>query len=139
VLGPAGRGVARLLDLLGDAARPRRRGEQQAPLLEDALPHLVPALVGDEPLHAGPELVVPVAVVVEDPQDRLERGEELLAGRELLERLGGVGVGARPPATKTRNPASTVPSSRVRVVATTPASLNIAWPQSVSQPEKLIL
>ncbi len=40
---------------------------------------------------------------------------------------------------KTRNPASTVPLERVRLVAMTPASLNMAWPQSVSHPEKLIL
>jgi hypothetical protein len=51
----------------------------------------------------------------------------------------GCGLAPRPPATKTRNPASVEPSSRVRVVAITPTSLNIAWPQSVSQPEKLIL
>ena len=37
------------------------------------------------------------------------------------------------------SPASTVPSSSVRVAAMTPTSLNMAWPQSVSQPEKLIL
>ncbi len=49
------------------------------------------------------------------------------------------GLAPRPPATKTRNPASRVPSSSVRVVAMTPTSLNMAWPQSVSQPEKLIL
>ena len=51
----------------------------------------------------------------------------------------GKGLAPRPPATNTRNPASVDPSSRVRVVATTPTSLNMAWPQSVSQPEKLIL
>ncbi|GIU89502.1 MAG: hypothetical protein KatS3mg010_0601 [Acidimicrobiia bacterium] len=39
----------------------------------------------------------------------------------------------------TRKPDSSVPSGRVRVTATTPTSLNIAWPQSVAQPEKLIL
>ena len=51
----------------------------------------------------------------------------------------GCGLAPRPPATNTRKPASRVPSSSVRVVAITPTSLNIAWPQSVSQPEKLIL
>ena len=39
----------------------------------------------------------------------------------------------------TLKPASVVPSASVREVATTPTSLNIAWPQSVAQPEKLIL
>ena len=39
----------------------------------------------------------------------------------------------------TRKPRSTLPSSKVRVAAITPTSLNMAWPQSVSQPEKLIL
>ncbi len=51
----------------------------------------------------------------------------------------GCGLAPRPPATNTRKPASTVPSSSVRVVPTTPTSLNMAWPQSVAQPEKLIL
>ena len=51
----------------------------------------------------------------------------------------GCGLAPRPPATNTRKPASTVPSSRVRFTATTPTSLNMAWPQSVAQPEKLIL
>ena len=32
-----------------------------------------------------------------------------------------------------------VPSARGRVTAITPTSLNIAWPQSVAQPLKLIL
>ena len=39
----------------------------------------------------------------------------------------------------TRKPGSTVPSGRGRLTAITPTSLNIAWPQSVAQPEKLIL
>ena len=51
----------------------------------------------------------------------------------------GCGLAPRPPAMNTRKPGSTVPSSRVRVTAITPTSLNIAWPQSVLQPEKLIL
>ena len=51
----------------------------------------------------------------------------------------GNGVVPRPPAMYTRKPLSTLPSSNVRVVAITPTSLNMAWPQSVSQPEKLIL
>ena len=51
----------------------------------------------------------------------------------------GCGLAPRPPAMNTRNPASRVPSATVRVAAITPMSLNIAWPQSVSQPEKLIL
>ena len=51
----------------------------------------------------------------------------------------GWGLAPRPPAMNTRKPCSMVPSSSVRVVAITPTSLNMAWPQSVSQPEKLIL
>ena len=51
----------------------------------------------------------------------------------------GWGVAPSPPAMKTRKPASVVPSGRARVTATTPTSLNIACPQSVAQPEKLIL
>ena len=51
----------------------------------------------------------------------------------------GWGLAPRPPATKTRNPGSTEPSSLGRLTAMTPTSLNMAWPQSVAQPEKLIL
>ena len=39
----------------------------------------------------------------------------------------------------TLKPGSTVPSGSGRFTAITPTSLNIAWPQSVAQPEKLIL
>ena len=70
-----------------------RRDEELA-LLEDAGLELVPAHRVDEPLHAGPELVVAVAVVGEDPEDRLDRGEQVLARRELLEGERGVRVGA---------------------------------------------
>ena len=49
----------------------------------------------DQPLHAGPELVLPVAVVVERAQAGLERGQQVLPGGELLEGLGRVGVGAQ--------------------------------------------
>ena len=48
----------------------------------------------DEPLQPGAQLVVAVAVVVLDPEDRLDGGEEVLAGGELLERLRRVRVGA---------------------------------------------
>ena len=51
----------------------------------------------------------------------------------------GCGLAPSPPATKTRKPGSTVPSGRGRLTAITPTSLNMAWPQSVAQPEKLIL
>ena len=51
----------------------------------------------------------------------------------------GWGLAPRPPATNTRKPRSTLPSSPVRVVPITPMSLNMAWPQSVAHPEKLIL
>ena len=55
----------------------------------------------------------------------------------------GWGLAPRPPATNTRKPGSITgvpaPSSSRRVVAITPTSLNMAWPQSVAQPEKLIL
>ena len=90
----AGRGVARLLDVTRDAAGPRRRPEQQAPLLQHAGLDVVPAERVDQPLHARPQLVVAVAVVVEHPQDGLDRGHEVFLGGEVLERQGGVGVGA---------------------------------------------
>jgi hypothetical protein len=51
-----------------------------------------------------------------------------------------VGVGAEPAGDEHPEAgARRVPSGSVRVVAMTPTSLNIAWPQSVAQPEKLIL
>ena len=83
-----------LADLLGDAARPAARGAQELALLEDALAQLVDAHRVDEPLHAGPDLVVAVAVVVEGAQARLDRGQQVFAGGELLERLRRVRVGA---------------------------------------------
>ena len=80
----------------GDAARVGgRRGEELA-LLDDPLAQLVDAHRVDEPLHAGPQLVVAVAVVVERAQDRLDGGEQVLAARELLERLRRVRVRAEP-------------------------------------------
>ena len=135
----AGGRVAFLLHDLGNTAGPRRRCEQEAALLQDARLQLVPAHGVDEPLHAGAELVVAVAVVREDPQDRFERRQQLFARRELFERERGCGLAPRPPATNTRKPPSSSPFSARRALATTPTSLNIAWPQSVSQPEKLIL
>ena len=81
---------------LGDAAGPAGRGQQQLALPEDARPQLVLAERVDQPLHAGPELVVAVAVVVEGPQRRFDGGQQLLAGGELLQGEGGVGGGAEP-------------------------------------------
>ena len=75
----AGRRVAVLLDDGGDAARVRGRRGQELALLEDALAQLVDAHGVDEPLQAGPQLVVAVAVVVLDAEDRLDGGEEVLA------------------------------------------------------------
>ena len=51
----------------------------------------------------------------------------------------GCGVVPRPPARNTLKPGSSEPSARGRVTAMMPTSLNIAWPQSVAQPEKLTL
>ena len=55
---------------------------------------LVPAHGVDQPLQAGPELVVAVAVVGRTPAGRLERGQQVLARRELLEGQRRVRVGA---------------------------------------------
>ena len=68
------------------------------------------------------------------------RRQEVLAGGELLEGEGGVRVGAETAGDE--HPEARARSSRRRAcgrLAMTPTSLNIAWPQSVSQPEKLIL
>ena len=51
----------------------------------------------------------------------------------------GWGLAPRPPATKTRKPASVLPSGNGRETATTPTSLNMAWPQSVTQPGEVDL
>ncbi len=88
--------VAVLLDGVGDAAGVGARGGEELALLEDALAQLLHAHRVDQPLHARPQLVVAVAVVVEHAHDRLERRHELLAWRELLERLRGMRVGAEP-------------------------------------------
>ena len=128
------------LHLLGDAARPVARGAQELALLDDALAQLVDAHRVDEPLHAGADLVVAVAVVVERAQARFDRRQQVFAGGELLERLRRVRVGAETAGDEHLEAGlRSVPSASVRVVATTPTSLNIAWPQSVAQPEKLIL
>ena len=90
-----GGGVA-VLQRRSRGCRPARwsDGDEELALLEDAGLELVPAHRVDEPLHAGSELVVAVAVVREHPEDRLERGEQVLAGRELLEGERRVRVGA---------------------------------------------
>ena len=76
----AGGGVAVLLDGLRQPARIGGRRDQELALLEDALAQLVDAHRVDEPLQAGPQLVVTVAVVVLYPQDRLDRGQQVLRG-----------------------------------------------------------
>src|SRR5918997_1731162 len=93
-LGPAGGGVAGLGDLVGDAARPPGRPQQRGALLDPPPADFAPAGGNAEPLHAGAQLVVAVAVVVEDPEDRLEGGHEVFPRGELLEchRLRRVGA-----------------------------------------------
>ena len=68
--------------------------DQELALLDDALAQLVGTHGVDQPLQAGPQLVVAVAVVVLHPQDRLDGGEEVFARGELLERDRRVRVGA---------------------------------------------
>ena len=68
------------------------------------------------------------------------RRQQVLAGRELLERLRRVRVGAE--AAGDEHPEAGLERAvgqRAGSTAMTPTSLNIAWPQSVAQPEKLIL
>ena len=62
--------------------------------LEDPALQLLEAEGVDQPLQAGPQLVVAVAGLVEDPQDRLDRGQQVFAGGELLEGERRVRVGA---------------------------------------------
>ena len=50
-------------------------------VLEHPALQLVEAERVDDPLHAGPQLVVAVAGLVEDPQDRLDRRQQVLAWR----------------------------------------------------------
>ena len=54
---------------------------------------LLPAEILDDPLEAGPQLVLAVAVLLEDAEDRLDGGQQLIAGRELLEGQRRVRVG----------------------------------------------
>ena len=90
---PAG-GVAVLLHDLGDAAGPGRRGEQELALLDDALAQLVDAHRVDEPLQAGPQLVVAVAVWSNTRRIASSVGSRSSRGRELLEGQRRVRVGA---------------------------------------------
>ena len=90
----AGGGVALHTHLLGNATRPAACGPQELALLDDPLAQLLDAHRVDEPLHAGADLVVAVAVVVEGAQARFDRGQEVFAGRERLEGLRRVRVGA---------------------------------------------
>ena len=72
--------------------------------------------------------------------DGLDGGQQVFAGGEVLQRHGRVRRG--PEAAGDVDPEARLRPSRprcVRVVAMTPTSLNMAWPQSVEQPEKLIL
>ena len=78
---------------IGDAAGPAGGGQQKLALSEDAALELFEAQLLHQPLHAGPELVVPIAVVVEHPQAGLDGGEQVLAGSELLQGQRRMGVG----------------------------------------------
>ena len=94
----AGRRVAALADdLLGDAARARSRDARRnlRSLMMRSRSSSMP-IVSTSHFMRARQLVVAVAVVVERAQDRLDRGEQVLAARELLERLRRVRVGAEP-------------------------------------------
>ena len=74
-----GRVAAARDDLPGMPPGQRGRRAEELALLEDALAQLVDAHRVDEPLHAGAQLVVAVAVVVERAQARLDRRQQVLA------------------------------------------------------------
>jgi hypothetical protein len=65
-------------------------------LTQDLPLHLLEAELVDQPLHAGAELVLAVAVVVENPQDGFEGGKQLLTRREVLDRQRWVRRGPEP-------------------------------------------
>ena len=88
-----GGGVAVEPHQIGDAAGPARRGHEELALPEDAALKLLEAQLLNQPLHAGPQLVVAVAVVVEHPQAGLDGGQEILAGGEVFQGQGGMGGG----------------------------------------------
>ena len=92
--GTPGRRVAGLLDDLGDAAGPRRRGRQRVTHLQHATAQLVDAQLVDDPLQAGAQLVVAIARLVEHPQHGLDRGQQVFTRCELLNRQRRVRVGA---------------------------------------------
>jgi hypothetical protein len=69
-------------------------GQLEEADLEDPPLELLEAERVDQPLQAGPQLVVAVAGLVEHPQDRLDRREQVLAGGELLQGERRVGVRA---------------------------------------------
>ena len=97
-LGGPGRAARRIVTSLPhdvrDPTGPVASAAQELALLEDAFTQLLQAHAVDEPLHACADLVVAVAVVVEGPEARVDRRQQLLARREVLERLRRVRVGA---------------------------------------------
>ncbi len=125
---------------LGDAAGPRRRRRQQR-----AAPSGRAAWTSSQPSVSTTHFMRARSLLSRLPVwSNTRRTASIVGRRSSLEvksssASAGCGLAPRPPATNTRKPASTVPSSSVRVVAMTPTSLNMAWPQSVAQPEKLIL
>ena len=92
----AGRGVAQLLHDLGDAAGPARRGQQEVAGLQHPALDLFEAELVDDPLEAGPQLVVAVAGLLEHAQHGLDGGQQVFLGGEWLEGQGRMRVGAEP-------------------------------------------
>ena len=91
----ARRRVAALGHLGGDATGPGGAGHQELARREHASLHLLEAELVDDPLHAGAQLVVAVAGLLEDPDAGLDRRQQLVARGELLECQGGVRIGAQ--------------------------------------------
>ena len=89
---PSG-GVAVNLHQVGNASGPTGRCQQELAFPEDAALELLETQLLHQPLHTGPELVVPVAVVVEHPQAGLDGRQQVLAGGEFLQGQRGMGVG----------------------------------------------
>ncbi|CAB4878411.1 unannotated protein [freshwater metagenome] len=64
--------------------------------LDDASANLVDAELVNDPLEAGAQFVVTVAGLLEHAQHGLDRGEQVLAGREFLEGKSRVRSGTEP-------------------------------------------
>ena len=84
ICAPSGQ-VASCNDLGWNSTRPRGRSRKCVAHLDDTSAHFFDAELVDDPLQSRAQLVVAVAGLVENAQCRLDRRQQVLAAREVLE------------------------------------------------------